>query len=88
MRCKGCDSEYVEETEKTKHQDEGTYDFSVKGNKKSALSTHNLRTGHTFDLDHIEVVDMEPRRDWRKVTEAFHIRLRNADINQEQGYSP
>ena len=33
------------------------------GNEKSALSTYNLRTGHTFDWDNIEVVVTEPRRD-------------------------
>ena len=58
----------------------------VKGNEKSALSTHNLSTSHTFDWDHVEVVDTEPRKDRHKVTEAIHIRLRNVDINQEQGY--
>ena len=58
-----------------------------KGNEKYALSTHNLRTGHTFDWDHVKVVDTEPRRDRGKVTEVIHIRLRNADINQEQGYN-
>ena len=31
------------------------------GNKKSVLSTHNLKTGHTFDWDHVEVVDTEPK---------------------------
>ena len=54
--------------------------------QKSALSTHNLRTGHTFDWDHIEVADTEPRRERHKVTEAIHLRVRNADINQELGY--
>ena len=60
----------------------------LKGNEKSALSTHNLRTGHTFDWDHVEVVDTEPMRDLHKVTESIHIyiRLRNLDINREQGY--
>ena len=59
----------------------------TKGNeKKSALSTYNLRTGHTFDWNNIKVVDMEPRRDQRKVTEAIHIRIRSVDINRELGY--
>ena len=58
----------------------------LKGNEKSALTTENHRTGHTLDWDHVEVVDTEPRRDQRKVTEAIHIRLRNTDINREQGY--
>ena len=34
-----------------------------KVNEKSALTTNNIRTGHTFDWDHIEVVDTKPRRD-------------------------
>ena len=37
--------------------------FVTKGNEKSALSTHNLRTGHTIDWDHVQVVDTEPRTD-------------------------
>ena len=53
-----------------------------KGNEKSALSTHCLRTDHTFDWDRVEVVDTEPKRDRCKVTEVIHIRLRNADVNR------
>ena len=52
----------------------------TKGNETSALSIHNLRT------DHIEVVNTEPRRDRRKVTEAIYIRLTSVDINRELGY--
>ena len=51
-----------------------------------ALSTQNLRSGHTFDWDHIEVVNTKPRSDWWKATEAIYIRVRNADINWEIGY--
>ena len=54
-----------------------------KGNEKLALSTHNLRTGHTFDWDHVEEVDTEPRQDQRKVTEVMiHTRL------EERKYQP
>ena len=58
----------------------------VTGDEKSPLSTHNLRTGHTFDWDHVEVVDTQPRKSRCKVTETIHIRLRNVDISWEQGY--
>ena len=58
----------------------------TKGSEKSAMSTHNLRTSHTFNWDHIDVVDTEPMRDRRKVTEVIHIRLKSADINRELGY--
>ena len=51
-----------------------------------AFPNNYLKTGHTIDWDHIEVVDREPRRDRQKVTEVIHIRVRSADINQELGY--
>ena len=64
VRCQGCDGEYIGETERKLSTRMREHRTSVtKGNEKSALSTHNLRTGHTFDWDHIEVVDTEPRRD-------------------------
>ena len=87
VRYQGCDGEYVEETERKLSTRMREHRTSVKkGNDKSALITHNLRTGHTFDWYHIEVVDTEHRRDQRKMTEAIHIRLRSTDINQELGY--
>ena len=39
----------------------------TKGNEKSAQSTHNLRTGHTFDWDR-DVVDTEARSDRQNIT--------------------
>ena len=47
-----------------------------------ALRAHSLGTGHTFGCNRIGVVDMEPRRDWRKVAGAIHIRLRSMDIDR------
>ena len=62
--CQGCDGEYVGETERKLSTRMKEHRTSVsKGNEKSSLSTHNLRTGLTFDWDHIELVDTEPRRD-------------------------
>ena len=82
VRCKDCDGEYVGETERKLSTSMSEHRTSAtKGNEKSALSTHNLRTCHTFDWDHIEVVDTEPRRNQRQVTEAIHIRVRNIYIN-------
>ena len=87
VRCQGCDGEYIGETERNLSSRMREHRTSVtKGNTKSALSTHNLRTGHTLNWDHIEVVDTDPRRDQRKVTAAIHVRLRRADINRELGY--
>ena len=64
VRCVGCDGEYVREIERKLSTRMREHTASVtKGNEKSALSTHNLRIGHTCDWDHIEVVDTEPRRD-------------------------
>ena len=78
----GCDSEYVGETEGKLNTTMKEHRTSAsKCNEKSALSTHNLRTGHTFDWDHVKVVDTEPRRDWCKVTEAIHV-------TQECSYQP
>ena len=78
VRCKCCDGEYVGETKRNLSTRMKEHRISVsKGNEKSVLSTHNLRTSHTFDWDH---VDMQPTRDQHKVTEAIHIRLRNEAI--------
>ena len=65
VRCQGCDGEYVGETERKLSTRMREHRTSTKGNEKSALST-NVRTGHTFDWDHIAVVDTEPRRDDEK----------------------
>ena len=63
MRCEGCDGKYVGETERKRSTRMKEHRISVsKGNEKPALSTHNFRTGHNFDWDHVEVVDMEPMR--------------------------
>ena len=52
------------------------------GNDKSALTPHCLCSGHSnIDWDHVDVMDIEPRRDHRKVIEAMHIRLREAKMN-------
>ena len=64
VRCQGCDGAYIGDTERklsTRMREDIV--LVTKGNEKSALSTHILRTGYTFDWDHIEVVDTEPRRD-------------------------
>ena len=61
----------------------------LKGNQKLALSLNNLENqGHTFNWDHVEVVDTEARKYNRKVSEAIqiHIRLRNAKVYQQKGY--
>ena len=62
VRYQGCDGEYIGKTERKL----STRMREHKGNEKSAPSTHNLSTGHTFDWYHIEVVVTEPRRDRRK----------------------
>ena len=78
---------YIGETDRTlSTRMRGQRVSITKGNEKSARSTRNLRTGHTFDWDHVEVVDTEPMRDRRKVTETIHARVRKADINRELGY--
>ena len=64
VRCQGCYGEYIGETERKLSTRMREHTMSVtKGNEKSALSTHYLKTGHTFDWDHIEVVHTEPRTD-------------------------
>ena len=64
VRCQGCHREYIGEKERKLSTRMREHKASVtKGNEKSAMSTHNLRTGHTFDWDHIGVVGIEPRMD-------------------------
>ena len=61
---KYCDGEYIGESERKLSTRMKDHRMSVvKLNEKSALITHNLRTGYTFDCDHVEVVDTEPRKD-------------------------
>ena len=57
MRCEGCDGEYVGKTERSLDTGMKEHRTSViKANEKSALSTNNLKTSHTFDWNHNGVV--------------------------------
>ena len=73
VRCQSCDGEYIGETERKLSTRMREHRAPVtNGNEQSALSIHNLRTGHTFDWDRIKVVDTKRRRDQRKVTGDQH----------------
>jgi hypothetical protein len=87
VKCEVCDKEYIGETERPLSTRMKEHKTSVlKGNDKSALGTHYLETHHTFDWDHIEVVDTETKKIQRRVVEAIHIRLRDAQLNRDRGY--
>ena len=57
-------------------------DSVLKGSEMSALMSHNLETqGHTFDWDHVEVVDTVVRKYHQEASVAIHIRFRDVKIN-------
>ncbi|KAI8487231.1 hypothetical protein Bbelb_350290 [Branchiostoma belcheri] len=57
---------------------------------KSALSQHQLQTGHRVTtqpiLDTIEIIDQEARNAHRKIKEAIHIQLVGAKLNRNEGW--
>ena len=56
---------------------------------KSALSQHQVKTGHLVSpggpLSPV-VIDRDIRRPYRKVKEAIHIKLENATLNRNDGH--
>ncbi|KAI8514782.1 hypothetical protein Bbelb_073730 [Branchiostoma belcheri] len=57
---------------------------------KSALSQHQLQTGHRVTtqpiLDTIKIIDQEARNAHRKIKEAIHIQLVGAKLNRNEGW--
>ena len=90
-KCDECDQLYVGETERSLGESVQKHDKSVKeGDLKSALSQHQVMTGHKVIsksvTEGVSVIDSEARNLHRKVKEAIHITLRAATLNRTGGY--
>ena len=75
VRYENCEGGYIREFERHLSTRIKEYKDSVlKGNEKSALSSRNLETQeHTFDWDHVAVVDTAARKYYWKVSQAIPI---------------
>ena len=60
-----------------------------KGDESSALSQHQVRTGHVVNvkeiMDKVKVVDRESRDQYRKICESIHIKLKGPKMNMNDG---
>ena len=60
------------------------------GDSKSALSQHQVMTGHKVMnkpmIEGVRVIDSDTRNLHRKVKEAIHIKLRGSTLNRMGGY--
>ena len=60
-----------------------------KRDSKAALSQHQETTGHVVHtpplIDHIRIIEKEPRDLHRKVLEAINIKLKGARLNRTDG---
>ncbi|KAI8519343.1 RNA-binding motif protein, X-linked 2 [Branchiostoma belcheri] len=82
---------YVGETERSLGERSGEHQKSIdRKDYKSALSQHQLQTGHRVTtqpiLDTIEIIDQEARNAHRKIKEAIHIQLVGAKLNRNEGW--
>ena len=85
--CGGCSKCYIGETGRPLKTRLKEHVKSVKeGDCKSALSQHNLDTGHKVDFDSIKVIQQAAQLRERKVTESIHIRLKRPALNRDCGY--
>ena len=82
---------YVGETERSLGERTQEHDKSVKeGDSKSALSQHQVMTGHQVlkkpMIEGVWVIDSDTRNLHRKVKGAIHNKLRGATHNRTGGY--
>ncbi|XP_078698375.1 uncharacterized protein LOC144925943 [Branchiostoma floridae x Branchiostoma belcheri] len=89
--CEHCGETYVGETERSLGERSGEHQKSIdRKDYKSALSQHQLQTGHRVTtqpiLDTIEIIDQEARNAHRKIKEAIHIQLVGAKLNRNEGW--
>ena len=82
---------YVGETERSLGERTFEHQKSLdRGYCKSALSQHQMQTGHAVTkrpiMDNMQVLDQEPRNTHRKIKEAIHIKLNQAGLNRNEGW--
>ena len=60
------------------------------GDWKSALSQHQMQTGHAVRkrpiTDNLQILDQEPRNTHRTIKEAILIKLNKASLNRNEGW--
>ena len=89
--CGVCQSIYIGETERSLGERFIEHQKSVDANNcKSALSQHQVKTGHVISnqplLNDTTIVDSDHRNLHRKKKEAIHIKLQGATINRNEGH--
>jgi predicted GIY-YIG superfamily endonuclease len=86
VNCAECEGVYIGETGRTLQIRMGEHEKSVsEGNQKSALSQHNIRSGHRIDFDSVKIIQQAQIKKNRKVAEAIQIRVNKPDLNRDQG---
>ena len=89
--CEECGQVYVGETERS--LGERTLEHQKSLNRedcKSALSQHQMQTGHAVRkrpiMDNLQILDQEPRNTHRTIKEAILIKLNKASLNRNEGW--
>ena len=88
--CQVCGERYIGETGRSLGERVEEHEKSVdKKDSISVLSQHQEKTGHVVQtkpfLDHMKIIEKEPREPHRKVLEAINIRLKGASLNRNEG---
>ena len=88
--CQVCGDRYIGETGRSLGERTEEHEKSVdKRDSKSALSQHQETTGHVVHtpplIEHIRIIEKEPRDLHRKVLEAINIKLKGAGLNRNDG---
>ena len=91
FKCDECEQVYVRDMERILSKRAQGHDKSLNdGDSKSALSQHQVMTGHKVlskpVIEGVKVIDSEPRNMHGKVKEAIHIKLRGATLNRTGRY--
>ena len=80
--CQECPSHYISETERplrkrvSEHRD------------SSPVGAHSKITKHSFDPEHFNILDTDPRWHQRGIKEAIYIAARKLDLNKDLGRKP
>ena len=87
IECSNCPKTYIGETGRPLKTRLKEHQKSAKvGDLKSALSQHQLETGHRVNFEEVKVIQQVAFLKNRKVAEAIHIRTQKPALNRDQGY--
>ena len=86
IECDECEGKYIGESGRTLATRITDHNKSIeKGDSKSALSQHNIETGHAITCLSPEVLTQESHLPSRKIAEAIQIRIKKPSLNRDQG---